>query len=71
MTVMSGVSSQSFERNDCCIIMLFSGLTSIPSSNTLSPLDTFLDLLTAKATLTDIDFGLLIEATETSTEEFF
>ncbi|KAJ8923935.1 hypothetical protein NQ315_006711 [Exocentrus adspersus] len=47
----------------------FRGLTAFPCSDELSPLDTFLDLLTAKATLTDIDFGLLIEATEASTNE--
>ncbi|KAJ8978824.1 hypothetical protein NQ317_018915 [Molorchus minor] len=68
LNILSGVAGPPTSRTQG--IQKNKGLTAFPSSDHLSPLDTFLDLLTAKATLTDIDFGLLVEATETSTEEF-
>ncbi|XP_025207382.1 protein pigeon isoform X1 [Melanaphis sacchari] len=47
-----------------------SGVTSaFPSHHRMSPLETFLELLTAKAMLADIDYNLLVDATVTSTKE--
>ncbi|KAL3289631.1 hypothetical protein HHI36_023041 [Cryptolaemus montrouzieri] len=69
LNILSGVESGT-GRGSLGSNKQYRNLTTTHSGERFLALDTFLDLLTAKASLTDLDFGLLIEATESSTEEF-
>ncbi|CAH1117279.1 unnamed protein product [Phaedon cochleariae] len=70
--ILSGISAPTSTRRQYGIPKNtdVKGLGGLSSSN-MTPMDTFLELLTAKASLTEIDFGLLIEATESWNENIF
>ncbi|KAK6623966.1 hypothetical protein RUM44_010823 [Polyplax serrata] len=73
LNILSGVQSSHYQGLSQCkpTAKNSRGLAAFPSAGRLSPLDTFLDLLTAKASLTDLDFNLLIDATISSTQDIY
>lgn len=64
LNILSGIETRTHPHRS--INHSITGLSASNSSDWYSPLDSFLDLLTAKASLAELDFNLLVDATVTS-----